>query len=356
MEPFIYQPLSTRVLFGRGTVARIKDEAERLGTRRALVLSTPGRGEALAKQVAGLLGERSAGVHAGAEMHTPVEATGRALLVVKDRAADAVIAVGGGSTTGLGKAIALRTDLPQIVLPTTYAGSEVTPILGETQGGVKTTQKSAKILPEVVIYDVDLTMDLPTSIAATSGLNAIAHAVEALYAKDGNPVASLMAEEGIAALAHALPRIAERPAEVEPRSDALYGAWLCGQCLGMVGMALHHKLCHVLGGAFDLPHAETHSVLLPHSAAYNAPAAPVAMARASRALGASDAPKALFDLAGRLGAKRSLREIGMPEDGIERAVATTLAAPYWNPRPLDPVAIRSLLVKAWNGEPPDPGR
>ena len=156
MEPFVYQPISTRVIFGRGAVSRIKDEAERLGARRALVLSTPGRGEALARQVAGLLGERSAGIHAGAVMHTPVEATERALKVVMDRSADAVIAVGGGSTTGLGKAIALRTDLPQIVLPTTYAGSEVTPILGETQGGVKTAQKSARVLPEVVIYDVDL--------------------------------------------------------------------------------------------------------------------------------------------------------------------------------------------------------
>jgi alcohol dehydrogenase class IV len=356
MEPFIYEPLSTRVLFGRGTVGRIKDEAERLGARRALVLSTPGRGEALARQVADLLGERSAGIHAGAVMHTPVEATERALEVVKHRTADAVIAVGGGSTTGLGKAIALRTDLPQIALPTTYAGSEVTPVLGETQGGVKTTRKSPKILPEVVIYDVDLTMDLPAAIAATSGMNAIAHAVEALYAKDRNPVASLMAEEGIAALARALPRIAAAPAEVDPRSEALYGAWLCGQVLGMVGMALHHKLCHVLGGAFDLPHAQTHSVLLPHSAAYNAPAAPGAMARASRALGAVDAPQALFDLAGRLGTKRSLRELGMPEDGIERAVETTMAAPYWNPRPLDRAAIRSLLVRAWIGEPPDSGR
>jgi maleylacetate reductase len=199
MEPFVYQPLPTRVLFGRGAVTRIKDEAERLGVKRALVLSTPGRGEALAKQVSGLLGERPASIHAGAVMHTPVEATERALLAVKDKAADAVIAVGGGSTTGLSKAIALRTDLPQIVLPTTYAGSEVTPILGETQGGVKTTQKSARVLPEVVIYDVDLTMDLPASIVATSGMNAIAHAVEALYAKDGNPITSLMAEERLAA-------------------------------------------------------------------------------------------------------------------------------------------------------------
>ena len=186
-------------------------------------------------------------------MHTPVDATEKALAVVRERAADALVAVGGGSTTGLGKAIALRTDLPQIVLPTTYAGSEMTPILGETSGGAKTTQRSPKVLPEVVIYDVDLTLGLPPAVSATSGMNAIAHAVEALYAKDRNPVISMMAEEGISALARSLPRISADPHDREARSGALYGAWLCGTCLGAVGMALHHKLCHVLGGMFDLP-------------------------------------------------------------------------------------------------------
>src|SRR5215207_8223230 len=199
MESFVYEALPTRVVFGSGTIARIREEVERLGARRALVLSTPGRGEKLANEVASLLGDLSAGVHAGAVMHTPVEATEKALAVVSGRAADALVTIGGGSTTGLGKAIALRTDLPQIVLPTTYAGSEMTPILGETSGGAKSTQHSPKVLPEVVIYDVDLTLGLPPAISATSGMNAIAHGVEALYAKDRNPVISIIAEEGIAA-------------------------------------------------------------------------------------------------------------------------------------------------------------
>jgi alcohol dehydrogenase YqhD (iron-dependent ADH family) len=183
MQPFVYEALPTRVVFGSGTVRQVKDEVERLGARRALVLSTPGRGERLANEVASALGELSAGIHAGAVMHTPVDATEKALALTRERAADALVAVGGGSTTGLGKAIALRTDLPQIVLPTTYAGSEMTPILGETSGGVKTTQRSLKVLPEVVIYDVDLTVGLPRAVSATSGINAIAHAVEALYTK-----------------------------------------------------------------------------------------------------------------------------------------------------------------------------
>lgn len=352
MQSFIYEALPARVVFGSGTVAQIRAEAQRLGVRRVLVLSKPGRGEAQAHAVAGLLGELGVGIHAGAVMHTPVTATEMALEVVRELQADAVVAVGGGSTTGLGKAIALRTDLPQIVLPTTYAGSEMTPILGETKDGVKTTQRTRKVLPGVVIYDVDLTMGLPPAIAATSGMNAMAHAVEALYAKDRNPVISLMAEEGIRSLAWALPGIVEDPQGRRARADALYGAWLCGTCLGSVGMALHHKLCHVLGGIFDLPHAETHTVVLPHAVAYNASAAPDAMERIAQAIGADDAAQGLFALTERLGVKRALRDIGMPAEGIERVVRLTMAAPYWNPRPLDEEALRALLTRAWNGEPP----
>jgi alcohol dehydrogenase class IV len=352
MQPFVYEALPTRVVFGSGTVTQLRAEAERLGVRRVLVLSTPGRGEAQAREIAALLGDLSVGIHAGAVMHTPVDATETALQVVRDLGVDAVVAVGGGSTTGLGKAIALRTDLPQIVLPTTYAGSEMTPILGETKDGVKTTQRTPKVLPEVVIYDVDLTLGLPPAIAMTSGMNAMAHAVEALYARDRNPIISLMAEEGIRSLARALPKIVNDPQDRTARADALYGAWLCGTCLGSVGMALHHKLCHVLGGTFDLPHAETHTIVLPHAVAYNAPAAPDAMERIARALGAADAAQGLYELAGRLGAKRALRDIGMPADGIERAVQNAMAAPYWNPRPLEEGRLRDLLMRSWNGDPP----
>ncbi len=356
MEPFVHEPLPTRVVFGDGTVARVKPEIDRLGVLRALVLSTPGRGERLANEVAGLLGKRSAGVFAGAVMHTPVEATERALRVVADLKADAVVAVGGGSTTGLGKAIALRTDLPQLVLPTTYAGSEVTPILGETRDGRKTTQRTRKVLPEVVVYDVDLTLDLPVAVSAASGMNAIAHAVEALYAPDRNPVVSLLAEQGIAALARALPRIAEEPRDRAARGDALYGAYLCGTCLGAVGMALHHKLCHALGGAFDLPHAETHAAVLPHAVAYNAGAAPEAMRAVARALGtgggAATAAVALYALAGRLGVKRALRDLGMPASGVDLVADRAVAEPYPNPRPLEREAVRLLLARAWSGEPP----
>jgi maleylacetate reductase len=228
----------------------------------------------------------------------------------------------------------------------------MTPILGETRNGLKTTQCGPKILPETVIYDVDLTLSLPTSLSATSGMNAIAHAVEALYATDRNPIISLMAEEGIAALARSLPSIMSAPRDGDARSDALYGAWLCGTCLGAVGMALHHKLCHTLGGTFDLPHAETHTVVLPHAMAYNAASAPEAMARTARALDAADAAQGIYDLAGRLGAPRALRDLGMPESGIGRAAEIAAQSPYPNPRPIEPGAIRDLIARAWAGDPP----
>jgi alcohol dehydrogenase class IV len=351
MQPFTYTADPVRVIFGRGTLGRVADEVRRLGKSRAFVLTTPQQkteGQALAGQ----LGPLAAGLFAEATMHTPVDVTERAVEAATLAGADCTVALGGGSTTGLGKAIALRTDLPQIVIPTTYAGSEATAIIGETRDGVKVTQRTLKVLPEVIVYDVDLTMTLPPSLSATSGMNAIAHAVEALYAQDANPVTSLMAEEGVRALGRALPRIVDHPSNRDARSDALYGAWLCGTCLNAVGMALHHKLCHTLGGSFDLAHAETHTVVLPHATAYNSEAAPAAMARVAAALGVADAAHGLYDLAKGLGAPVSLAALGMKETDLDRAADLATKNPYWNPRPIDRAGIRALIGDAFAGRRP----
>jgi len=348
---FIYQSSPQRIVFGAGTLARLPEEAARLGLKHILVLSTEGHRKQ-AEDAGSLLGSACAGVFAGARMHTPVEVTEAAMAIVREQGIDGTIAVGGGSTTGLGKAIALRTDLPQIVVPTTYAGSEMTNILGETAAGAKKTTRDPKVLPEVVIYDVDLTLTLPPSLALTSGMNAIAHAVEGLYANNGNPVLSLMAEEGIRALATALPRIKADHIDREARSDALYGAWLCGMVLAGTTMALHHKLCHVLGGSFELPHAETHAIVLPQAVAYNAVAAPEAMKRIAHALGGGDPAQALFDLERQAGGPTALRDIGMPQSGLDRAADLAIADPYWNPRPVDRAGIRALLDDAWHGRRP----
>ncbi|WP_407148305.1 maleylacetate reductase [Bradyrhizobium sp. ORS 86] len=353
-QSFTYQVSPMRVVFGVGTIASLEDELERLGIKRALVLASR-RQQSELGDLAALAGDRMAGLFDGAVVHTPVAVTERAMQVVRALKPDGVVAIGAGAATGLSKAIALRTDLPQLIVPTSYAGSEMTPVVGETVDGVKTTQSSPKILPEAVIYDVNLTVSMPGRFSAISGLNAIAHAAEALYARDGNPITSLMAEEAIAKLAASLPEVIARPRDLEARSDALYGAWLCAVCLGTVGMALHHKLCHTVGALFDLPHAETHAVLLPHTIAYNMPAAPEAIGRVAKALGTTDAATGLFDLSARLGAPRSLAEIGMPEDGIARAAALAIKNPYWNPRPIEESGIRDLLGRAWAGARPRAG-
>lgn len=367
MTPFTYIAHPARVIFGAGALAQLADEIERLGARRALVLCTPEQTH-VAQRVTGLLGARAAGVFAKAVMHVPIETARDARAEAARVGADCAVAVGGGSTTGLGKAIALDSGLPIVAIPTTYAGSEMTPIYGLTEGGVKKTGRDPRVLPRTVIYDPELSVSLPVGLSVTSGLNAIAHAAEGLYAHDGNPIVALMAEEGIRAMAAALPRLARRGDDPDARADALYGAWLCGAVLGHVSMGLHHKLCHTLGGSFDLPHAETHSVVLPHALAYNAAHAPEAMRRIARALaaaadfaddgtgdGAGDplaAARAVQALARALGAPASLAAIGMPADGLDRAAGLAAASPYPNPRPLERAALRGLLQRAFDGAAP----
>jgi len=376
LQYFTYDVSPARVLFGAGRLADVGTELERLGAKCALIITTPeqqAQGHALARQIGSLAGA----VFDGATMHTPTEVTAAALAIVQARRCDALVAVGGGSAIGLSKALTLRARLPQIAIPTTYAGSEVTPILGETAAGpqiaipttyagsevtpilgetaagVKKTRRSPLLLPQVVIYDVELTLSLPPLMSAGSGLNAIAHAAEALYARDANPIISLMAEEGITALARSLPAVVRQPGDLDARADAQYGAWLCGVCLGTVGMALHHKLCHVLGGTFDLPHAQTHAVVLSHAIAYNARAAPGAISRLRRALGGGQEPwLQLHDMVRQLGLPTSLKALGMPKGGLERALELVLTDGYWNPRPMEAEPLRQLLRRAFDGSAP----
>jgi len=353
MKPFTYTGLPSRVVFGAGSIAQIPAELDRLGAKRALVLSTPEQA-AGARRVAESLGARAAGLYDRAAMHVPIETAEEARRRAAELGADCCVTVGGGSTTGLGKAIALTSDLPILAVPTTYAGSEMTTIYGLTEGGMKRTGRDVRVLPKTVLYDPELTVSLPPAASAASGMNAIAHCVEALYAHDGNPINALIAEEGIRALARALPAVVRAPDDLAARADALYGAWLAGVSLASVGMALHHKLCHVLGGTFNLPHAETHSIVLPHAARYNRDAATEAMARVARALGADDAPTALYDLEAKLGLKLKLAEIGLKEADLERAAKIAAEAPYPNPAPVEVGAVLALLRDAFEGRRPAP--
>ena len=351
MLSFTYEQLPVRVVFGAGSFDKLADEVSRLGLKRAMILSTPGQ-RRLAEEAQKRLGVATAGIHAEAVMHVPIETARAARETARRLAADCAVAIGGGSTIGLGKAIALDTGLPIIAIPTTYSGSEMTPIYGLTDNGVKRTGRDRKVLPRVVIYDPALTVGLPAKVSGPSGMNALAHCVEALYAQDANPITSLMAMQGVRALARALPILVKEPLNLEARGEALYGAYLAGSALGNVAMGIHHKLCHALGGAFNLPHAELHTVILPHAAHYNRDAAAEAMRIVAKSLGAADAAQGLYDLAKKLGAPTSLKELGMPQDGIDRAAKLATENPYYNPRPVEYAAVKQLLEDAWHGRRP----
>ncbi|KAI1926583.1 hypothetical protein LOZ65_002513 [Ophidiomyces ophidiicola] len=351
MEAFEYNASPARVVFGFGTIKQLPSEIARLKVSSPLLLSTPQQLQQ-ADDLKRLLGGQVAGIFSEATMHTPMHITEKALKYASEQGADSVISIGGGSTIGLGKAISVNTGLPHICVPTTYAGSEMTPILGETADGVKKTRTDPRILPGTVIYDVDFTMSLPVGMSSTSGVNAIAHAVEALYARNGNPIIRLLAVEGVRSLATALPQIVKDPSSRDARSLALYGAWLCGMCLGSVGMSIHHKLCHALGGSFDLPHAETHTAVLPHAISYNAPLIPGPMKALADALPDSegDAIRGLNVLLTKLPVKRALKDFGMKEEDIDKAADIAVSNPYWNPREIQREPIRELIRRVWAGE------
>ncbi|MGH8667880.1 MAG: maleylacetate reductase, partial [Burkholderiales bacterium] len=331
MHNFTYIGLATRVLFGAGCIKELPAEVERLGAKRVLLIAAPGRAQMVASMSRGL---PVAGVFDDIAMHTPAEAVDKARRAAASKKADCCLVIGGGSAIGFAKAIALTSGLPILAVPTTYSGSEMTTIWGISEGRAKKTGRDAKVLAKTVIYDPELTLGLPPAVSAASGMNAMAHCVEALYAHDTNPIVSLMAEEGIRALAVALPKIILNTSDLAARSDALYGAWLAGCTISTTSVALHHKLCHVLGG-FGLPHAETHAIVLPHAVRYNNDAAREAIRRIAAAMGVSDVPAGLYDLEKRLGLPLKLADIGMQEADIERAAKIAANAPYPNPRKVE---------------------
>jgi maleylacetate reductase len=351
-QDFVYEANPMRVRFGSGALASLPEELDLLGLNRVLVLCSPGRRDT-ADRIAGLLESRCVGVRADAVMHVPADVAERAAAAAVELGADGCVTVGGGSAIGLGKAIALKHSLPVVAVPTTYAGSEMTPVWGLTTDGRKETGRDPKVLPRSVVYDPDLTLALPVEISVTSAINAMAHAVEALYAPDANPVISLLAEDGVRALAAALPAVVAAPGDPDVRSQALYGAWLCGTALGATTMSLHHKLCHALGGTLNLPHAPTHTVVLPHVLAFNSPYAPAAVAALTRALPGDGAPAdRLWRLARELGAPTSLKELGMDEADIDRIADEVTSRSYGNPRPVTTEAVATLLRAALAGDQP----
>ncbi len=340
-----------KVSFGAGIRRSARKATLEAGANRVLVLTTPHQSD-LGLEVAESLGDLAAGIFSKAAMHTPTDITQEALAHYKEAGANAVLAAGGGSTIGLGKALALRTSVVQIALPTTYAGSECTPILGQTENGVKTTMKDPALRPGTVLYDAELVAGLPIPMTITSALNAMAHAVEALYAPDRSPATDALAIDGLRAFQTSLPLVLQNPSDLKAREDTQKGAWACGTVLGQVGMALHHKLCHTLGGALNLPHAETHAIILPHATAFNEPATQGVLAPVAEMFDGTEAGEALWSFAKGLGAPTALKDLGVSEADLDHVAELATKNPYDNPREITCEGIRALLQRAWAGARP----
>ena len=352
MNHFEYKALPWNIVFGLGALAGLPVEMEKLGLSRALVLSTPNQARE-GQEIVELLGESAVGLFDRAVMHVPIETVEDAITEVHKHHADCSVSLGGGSTTGLGKALALKLDLPNIAIPTTYAGSEMTNIWGITEGGRKVTGRDNKVLPTLALYDPELTLTLPAELAGPSGLNAMAQAVVNIAAGELNPIVSMMALEAVKALARSLPMVIADPTNLEARAEAMYGACLAGGSLGTGTTSLHHRLCHTFGGSFNTPHAETHTILLPHCVAYNAAASATGTRKLAQAMAVENASLGIFELAKAVGAPTALRDIGVKESDLDRAAAIATESPINNPEPVTTERVRSLLDNAWHGRIPE---
>lgn len=348
---FVHETLPQRVVFASGEApSAVAAEVEALGGAKVMLIASE-REAALAAPIAAAV--PVALLHEEVVMHVPVEVAARAREAAASCGADVIVTVGGGSTTGLGKAVALTTGLPVVAVPTTYAGSEATDVWGLTEDGTKRTGADPKVLPRSVVYDACLLTTLPGEMAVSSGLNALAHCVDSMWGPRADPIDRALAEEGIRGLAEGLQQVADAPASLEGIEKTLYGAYLAAVAFASVGSGMHHKICHVLGGMFDLPHAQTHAVVLPYVLAFNAPHAPEAEARIARAFGSATASDGLAALREVLGAPRALKDHGMPVDGIAKAVGPIVkAVPANNPAPVTPASITALLQSAWSGQGP----
>jgi len=351
VRSFTYDAVPGRVVFGAGSRVSLPAELDALGARRVLVIASADEDE-IAREVTALLGARVVGRFRDVVQHVPLAGAEAARTAARALGADTVLTIGGGSATGFGKAVALEHDVRLAAVPTTYAGSEMTPIWGLTRGDEKRTGVDPRVKPALVVYDPELTLTLPPRIAGPSGMNALAHCVEALYGPGANPVVSLMALEGIRALHRNLPTVCAAPADLEARSGALYGAYLAGVALASGGTGLHHKTCHVLGGMFGLDHGDMNAVVLGHALAYNAPAIPDLLDDIGAALGTDDAPGALHDLAAAVGAPAGLADLGMPAAGLDEAARRVVAEAAGNVRTPELAGIRRMLDDAYHGRRP----
>ncbi|MFL4473420.1 maleylacetate reductase [Paeniglutamicibacter sp. MACA_103] len=348
---FSHDTLPQRVLFGTGKAAEhLAAEVERFGASRVMVIAGARDSGTVAELTARLPVALN---YPDVVQHVPIASAEKARGAARENDIDLLLCVGGGSAVGLAKAIALDTALPIIAVPTTYAGSEATNVWGLTEEGRKSTGVDARVLPATVIYDAALSLSLPVGLSVASGLNAMAHCIDSMWGPRADPINVALASEGIRALAAGLPGIAADPSGIDGREQALYGAYLSAVAFASAGSGLHHKICHVLGGTYNMPHAQTHATVLPHVLAFNAPHAPEAESRIAAAFGSPTAIGGLNALRERLDAPRALKDYGFDAADIPEAVSLILPqVPANNPRTVTAENLAELLTAAVHGTEP----
>jgi len=351
---FTWSAFPSRVVFAAGALQRVPDEIARLEAHHALLVAGGASTQDAFDTLRGALGDRCVGVVRTSTQHGPSGVADDAVRVARELNADSVVTLGGGSVIGLGKAIVQACDVPLVAIPTTYSGSEMTPIWGRTSDGRKQTWSDVRVLPRTVVYDPELCLGMPPRLAAASGMNALAHCLEALWSAGANPITSVLARNGGRRLIDGLPRVIENPGDLDAHAGNLVGACLAGAALAQAGTAIHHRTCHVLGGGWNLPHAETHAVVLPHSTALVAARRPQAMAEVRKLLDADDPSAAVFELLIGLRLPLSLEALGLPEDALDEAARRVVDACRNDPIAPDEAAVRRMLDDAFFGRAPEP--
>jgi alcohol dehydrogenase class IV len=386
VKEFRYTSTAQEIIFGAGSLAKLGDAVAVYGWKRLMLCTSPSlRKNGTVARIESALGERLVAVFEDVSPHVQMAQVTQALKLADQCAIDAVIGLGGGSPIGMAKAVSMNLEakragievaqarypaeppaIPGIAIPTTYAGSEMTPTYGITQemndGSTrKVTTRDDKVTPKLVIYDPELTLDVPPSVTASSGINALAHCIEALYSIRRNPLSTAAALLGIRYISQSLLRCSQQGDDLEARTQMMIGANLGGQCLATVTMGVHHGTCHVLGGTANVPHGIANSIILPHAIRFNLDTVASLIAQAGEAMGIvrdgkSDGQvgealaQAVYTLVGQMGLPQRLRDAGVPEELLPKLAENMLKskAVNENPKPVTSVEqAMSLLRAAW---------
>jgi maleylacetate reductase len=366
MEQFHYVSYAQEIIFAPGSARQVGQAAERRGWRNLMLCANRSmQSNGTIDSIKSSLGERLVAVYDRVQPHVQDIQFHEVLATTREKSVDAVIGLGGGSSLGMAKAVGFESHLPIIAIPTTYAGSEMTSVYGITHTDEdpprKVTVSDPGVTPKLVLYDPELTLALPPALTASTGINALAHCMEALYSKTRTPISTAAAVHGVRHIIGALLNCYLDGKDLEARTQMLLGSHLAGFSLASASMGLHHGLCHVLGGTANVPHGIANAIILPHAIRFNADATATQLIPAAEAIGVpvnrvnpmvvvEALVQKIFYLIGKMTLPQRLRDAGVAESDLSRLaqIAFQNRTVQNNPNPItEPAQIETLLREAW---------